>query len=193
MTTDLSDVQLEHVQTIISSGEDLLGLINNILDHSRIESGSVTPERISFSLRHVVEDAVEALAAVGWSKEIDLYLTSSFSADPPGLIGDPFRIKQILLNLVSNAIKFTRKGRVTITWRYEQLREDEVKVWVEVEDTGIGIPAHSEISCSLGESADASKKWTSCSVASLKLTKALPGISVEAGSAWSSRRIWRGC
>jgi len=142
--SDLSVVQLEHVQTIMSSGEDLLELINNILDHSRIESGSVTPEQIPFSLRNVIEDAVEALAAVGWNKEVDLYLTSPYHSDPPGLIGDPFRIKQVVLNLLSNAIKFTRKGRVTIAWRSQQVREDEVKIWIDVVDTGIGIPAHSE-------------------------------------------------
>jgi len=144
VTSELTDVQRENVQTIISSGEDLLGLINNILDHSRIESGSVTPERIPFSLRQVVEDAVEALAAVGWSKEINLYLTSPFIRDPPSLIGDPFRIKQVLLNLVSNAVKFTRRGKVTINWRWEAIQEDAIKVWVDVEDTGIGIPAQSE-------------------------------------------------
>lgn len=140
----LSDVQREHLRTILSSSEDLLNLINNILDHSRIESGSVTPERIPFSLRDVVEDALDGMAAVAQKKQLEIYLTNSFKTDPSGLIGDSFRVKQVLLNLLSNAIKFTGRGRVTVTWRYEQLQEGGIKVWIDVEDSGIGIPAQSE-------------------------------------------------
>jgi signal transduction histidine kinase len=143
-STGLSDVQREHLRTIISSGEDLLGLINNILDHSRLESGSVTLESIPFSCRDVVEGALDSVAAVAQKKNLELCLLNPADADPPGLMGDPFRIKQILLNLLSNAVKFTHKGRVTVKWRWETLDEGKVRVEMDVEDTGIGIPAQSE-------------------------------------------------
>jgi len=122
----------------------LLGLINNILDHSRLESGSVTLESIPFSLRDVVEGALDSVAAVAQKKNLEVCLINAFDTDPPGLIGDPFRIKQILLNLLSNAVKFTHEGRVTVRWRCHMLSEGKAKVEIDVEDTGIGIPAQSE-------------------------------------------------
>jgi signal transduction histidine kinase len=139
----LSSVQREHLRTIISSGEDLLGLINNILDHSRLESGSVTLERIPFSLRDVVEVALDTVAAVAQNKGLELCLISSFENDPPGLRGDPFRIKQVLLNLMSNAVKFTASGSVTVEWRWHEVGEGRIKIVLDVRDTGIGIPAQS--------------------------------------------------
>lgn len=143
-SSGLSDVQREHLRTIISSGEDLLGLINNILDHSRLESGSVTLESIPFTLREVVEGALDSVAAVAQKKNLEICLISAYDTDPPGLIGDPFRIKQILLNLLSNAVKFTAKGRVTVKWRWEEVPDQGVFLELDVEDTGIGIPAQSE-------------------------------------------------
>lgn len=140
----LSPVQREHLRTIISSGEDLLGLINNILDHSRLESGSVTLERIPFSLRDVVEVALDTVAAIAQNKGLELCLISTYQDDPPGLRGDPFRIKQVLLNLISNAVKFTADGSVTVKYRWEDVPEGEVKIVIDVQDTGIGIPAQSE-------------------------------------------------
>lgn len=88
-------VQKEHLRTIISSGEDLLGLINNILDHSRLESHSVTLEHIPFVLRDLVESALDSVAAVAQKKDIEICLISSYKSDPPALKGDPFRIKQV--------------------------------------------------------------------------------------------------
>ena len=143
-SSGLSDVQREHLRTITSSGEDLLGLINNILDHSRLESASVTLEEIPFTLRDVVEGALDSVAAVAQKKDLELCLISAYDSDPPGLIGDPFRIKQILLNLLSNAVKFTHKGRVTVKWRWEEVPDQGVFLELDVEDTGIGIPAQSE-------------------------------------------------
>ncbi|WVQ97592.1 hypothetical protein IAU59_004706 [Kwoniella sp. CBS 9459] len=136
----LSGVQREHIQIIRSSANDLLGLINNILDHSRLESDSVVLERIQFSLRDVVETALNTIAPSAQGKNVELGLTNAFNEDPPDLIGDPFRVKQILLNLLSNAVKFTPKGRVAIEWKYEEIN-GKVKIDLAVKDTGIGIPA----------------------------------------------------
>lgn len=91
----LSEVQREHLQTIQSSGEDLLGLINNILDVSRLENSSVTLERTPFAIRDVVEAALDTLASSAQTKNLEVCLISSFKSDPPGIFGDSFRIKQV--------------------------------------------------------------------------------------------------
>lgn len=91
----LSEVQREHLQTIQSSGEDLLGLINNILDVSRLENSSVTLERTPFAVRDVVEAALDTLASSAQTKNLEVCLISSFKSDPPGVFGDSFRIKQV--------------------------------------------------------------------------------------------------
>ena len=101
----LSTVQREHLRTIISSGEDLLGLINNVLDFAKLESHSVELERIPFNLRDVCEGALDIIASIAQKKGIEVCLTSPFTRDPPALRGDPFRIKQVLMNLLSNAVK----------------------------------------------------------------------------------------
>ncbi|KAK4686974.1 hypothetical protein P7C73_g3144, partial [Tremellales sp. Uapishka_1] len=138
----LSAVQREHLRTILSSGEDLLGLINNILDHSRLESRSVVLERIPFSLREVIETALDSLAFVAQGKGLDVGLISPFVTDPPELIGDPFRVKQVLINLLSNAIKFTSTGYVTVRWETSDLPGNRIHIRLFVSDTGLGIPAH---------------------------------------------------
>ena len=140
----LSQVQREHLRTIISSGEDLLGLINNILDHSRLESGSVKLEKIPFSMRDVTETALGSIASIAYKKKLEICLITAVTHDPPGLVGDPFRIKQILMNLVSNAVKFTQEGFLTVEYRYETLPDGMMRVVVAVRDTGIGILAESE-------------------------------------------------
>jgi signal transduction histidine kinase len=115
------------LRTISSSGEDLLGLINNILDHSRLESRSVTLE--------LVETALDTLAPMAQNKNVEISLASAFPTDPAGLVGDPFRVKQVLLNLLSNAVKFTPNGRVTVRWSHERLPDRRVAISLEVEDT----------------------------------------------------------
>lgn len=131
----LSEVQREHLQTIQSSGEDLLGLINNILDVARLENSSVSLERTPFSLREVTEAALDTMASTAQKKGLEICLISPFTDDPPGLIGDSFRIKQVLLNLLSNAIKFTSKGKVTVRWSSETRKENKVFISLIVEDT----------------------------------------------------------
>lgn len=152
----LTEVQREHLQTIQSSGEDLLGLINNILDVARLENSSVSLERTPFSLREVVEAALDTMASTAQKKGLEVCLISSFKSDPPGVIGDSFRVKQVLLNMLSNAVKFTSKGKVTVQWEHEARKENKVFITLIVEDTvsglrkvfredtdiqGIGIPA----------------------------------------------------
>jgi signal transduction histidine kinase len=140
----LSEVQREHLQTIQSSGEDLLGLINNILDVARLENSSVSLERTPFSLREVTEAALDTMASAAQKKGLEICLISPFTDDPPGLIGDSFRIKQVLLNLLSNAIKFTSKGTVTVRWTSESRSENKVFISLIVEDTVRAVPVVGE-------------------------------------------------
>ncbi|GMK57153.1 hypothetical protein CspeluHIS016_0309930 [Cutaneotrichosporon spelunceum] len=134
--------------TIISSGQDLLALISNILDHSKLESDSVQLESIPFSVREVVEAALDIIAPVAQSKNVELTVLTTLKSDPPGVVGDPFRVKQVLLNLLSNAVKFTppgqagrRTARVTVGRTWEDLGDGRIKVALTVADTGLGIPA----------------------------------------------------
>lgn len=147
-SSGLTAVQREHLQTITSSGQDLLALISNILDHSKLESNSVQLENIPFSVREVVESALDIIAPVAQSKNVELTVLTTLKSDPPGVIGDPFRVKQVLLNLLSNAVKFTppgqagrRTARVTVDRSWEELGDGRVKVVLTVADTGVGIPA----------------------------------------------------
>lgn len=147
-SSGLTAVQREHLQTITASGQDLLALISNILDHSKLESNSVQLELIPFSVREVVESALDIIAPVAQSKNVELTVLTTLKSDPPGVIGDPFRVKQVLLNLLSNAVKFTppgqagrRTARVTVDRTWEDVGDGRIKVVLTVADTGVGIPA----------------------------------------------------
>ena len=116
LDTDLTPEQREYVETVRTSGDALLEIINDILDFSRIEAGRVRLETIDFSPKHVVEEAVELFAEAAANKGIELVL--DVEADVPEIvIGDPGRLRQVLINLVANAIKFTESGEVAVRAR----------------------------------------------------------------------------
>jgi len=136
--TNLNDEQKEYLDIIEISGTNLLSIINDILDFSKIEAGQVELENISFNLRHNLEEVVKMLHVRAEGKGIKLFLT--ISSDLPDLIkGDPVRLKQIVLNLANNAIKFTNEGSVSI--EIEPVWQNEVQMMVKckVTDTGLGI------------------------------------------------------
>ncbi|AWB46029.1 hybrid sensor histidine kinase/response regulator [Paenibacillus sp. CAA11] len=138
-TTELNLQQQEYVQIIRKSGDTLLNIINDILDFSRIESGRTTVLEESFSLRNCLLETMDMLFAQ--AEEKGLQLMSSVSPSVPDrLIGDPDKLKQILVNLVGNAVKFTFTGsvKVLVELRSEDLNSAALEI--EVEDTGIGIP-----------------------------------------------------
>jgi PAS domain S-box-containing protein len=137
--TRLSPEQRDYVETIHNSTETLLSVINDILDFSKIEAGKFTLERIEFDLREAVESGVEMLAERAHKKRIEL-ACSIRPEVPSALLGDPVRFRQVLTNLVSNAVKFTEKGEVLV--RVDCLSSDAQRVQLrfEVKDTGIGIP-----------------------------------------------------
>mgnify|MGYP002777005826 CR=1 FL=1 len=139
---DLTDQQRDFVETIRSSGDSLLTIINDILDFSKIESGKLDLEQQPFDLRACVRDAIELLNA----EAIEKKLTVTYEIDstiPATIVGDVTRLRQILVNLISNAIKFTPQGEVSISAKrsnFDTHKSQPFRLLFTVSDTGIGIP-----------------------------------------------------
>ena len=138
LDTDLSIEQRDYTKRIRTSGDALVDLLNNVLDHSRIESGRVEMERVDVDLRRVADDVGELLAERAAVKSIELVVALPQSL-PGGLRGDPTRLRQVLVNLVSNAIKFTDAGEVVLRVSILEESPQSVTARFEVSDTGVGI------------------------------------------------------
>ncbi len=140
LETELTSEQRDYAETIRISGETLLTVINDILDFSKIDSTNLELERQPFELYACVEDAFDLLAQKALEKRIDLV----YSIDPdvpPFISGDVTRLRQVLVNLCNNALKFTEKGEIFVTVSRRSGAEDAVELQFAVKDTGIGIPA----------------------------------------------------
>ncbi len=139
----LTPAQRDHVHIISESAEALLAIINDILDYSKIEAGRLDLEHRPLRLREHLGNTMKALASR--VRQRDLELVSDVPADvPDALIGDPGRLRQVLLNLVGNAIKFTEHGEVVLGVRLQETDGDQVTLRFTVTDTGIGIPQHKQ-------------------------------------------------
>jgi two-component system sensor histidine kinase BarA len=138
LKTPLSDTQRDHLQTIERSAGSLLSIINDILDFSKLDAGKMIIENIPFSIRESIEETLTLLAPSAHQKNIELSLRVSPKL-PDSLIGDAMRIKQVMVNLASNAIKFTDKGSVDINIEGNVIGKNLYKIRVTVQDTGIGI------------------------------------------------------
>ncbi|ADL52291.1 response regulator [Clostridium cellulovorans] len=136
--TNLSSEQKEFIREAKSASEVLLHIINDILDLSKIEARKLIMENISFNLRDAIEDTVSLLAPKAAEKGLELYVRIKEDV-PEEVIGDPSRLRQILNNLIYNAVKFTEKGYVSISMDYLEKDHEIALVNFEVEDTGIGI------------------------------------------------------
>jgi signal transduction histidine kinase/CheY-like chemotaxis protein len=136
--TPLNAEQRKYIDMMQLSGESLLDLINDILDLSKIESGKLEVEKISFNVRQVAEDVMDILGFKVNEKNLSFGCIVD-PAIPNQLIGDPSRVRQILINLVGNAIKFTQQGFIKITIRLENEVDDNLTLKFAVEDSGIGI------------------------------------------------------
>ena len=138
MDTRLDATQYDFVETIRTSGEDLLTIINDILDFSKIEAGKLDMESMPFDVGDCVESALQLIAPRATEKKLELlYLIDQ--GTPAALSGDPTRLRQILVNLLSNAVKFTEHGEVFLSVDAKQLEDDIFEVHFAVADTGIGI------------------------------------------------------
>ena len=139
LQTELSGKQHEYLNTINASAQSLLGIINDILDVSRIEAGSLTMEQIDFSLDEVVRRVVTLLSLKARSKGVALEYRLAPDL-PDTLVGDPLRLEQVLVNLLGNAVKFTEQGSVTLEVTGTQPDQGgPVQLEVRVSDTGIGM------------------------------------------------------
>ncbi len=137
--TRLDPDQKEYVQIIRSSSKSLLTIINAILDFSKIEAGKVELESVPFNLRSLVEDVFDLLGVKAYEKKIE-FLHVFHEDAPLSLIGDPGRIRQILINLLGNAIKFTEAGEVALSVFPEKIGKNRTVLRFEVKDTGDGVP-----------------------------------------------------
>lgn len=138
LKTVLDARQRDYLETIRYSAENLLSIINDILDFSKIEAGKLTLDSAPFDLRELIEDALAILAPSATEKKLELILLYDYAV-PAELIGDPLRLRQVLTNLISNAIKFTARGHIAV--RVDALGPAATRVpfKISVSDTGIGI------------------------------------------------------
>jgi PAS domain S-box-containing protein len=138
LETPLTPEQQQYVQVFQSAGENLLNIINDIIDISKVETGRVQLETIDFDLNEVVEKICDVMAIRTHEKGLEL-VDSIMPDVPTDLLGDPTRLRQILVNLIGNAIKFTDKGEVFIQVESKGIKNGRVELLFSVKDTGIGI------------------------------------------------------
>ena len=136
--TQLTAEQLEYIDIIGISGENLLMIINDVLDFSKIEAGQITFEHIRFNLWDEINEVIKILRYKAVQKNLDLSFEIAPNV-PQLLVGDPLRLKQVLINLCNNAIKFTAEGYVHVAVKIVSRNESVVRLYFEVKDTGIGI------------------------------------------------------
>src|SRR5262245_19567605 len=137
--SDLTTERREYLEMVHTSGESLLAVINDILDFSKIEAGRLDLDPIAFRLRDSLGETMKGLALRAQSKSLEL--ACHVMADvPDAVVGDPSRLRQVLVNLVGNAIKFTETGEVVVRVAKESIWDGGCELHVSVQDTGIGIP-----------------------------------------------------
>lgn len=136
--SDLTPRQQDYLRTIEKSADSLLGIINEILDFSKIEAGKLVLDTIPFNLRDLIEDTLTILAPAAHTKQLEL-VSLVYRDTPLSLVGDPLRLKQVLTNLISNAIKFTNEGTIAVRAMVEDDNGERAQLRISVQDTGIGL------------------------------------------------------
>ncbi|KAA3614648.1 MAG: response regulator [Calditrichaeota bacterium] len=139
LETKLDVEQRQYIETVSSSAASLMTIINDILDFSKIEAGKLIIEKINFGIRDLIGDILSLLAIKAHEKNIELVYFVAPNV-PDRLIGDPVRIRQVVSNLVSNAIKFTEHGEVVLKVHNEKQDDEQIKLLFSIRDTGMGIP-----------------------------------------------------
>lgn len=140
LETELTPEQEQYVQVFQSAGENLLNIINDIIDISKVEAGHIQLETIDFDLNDIIEKLCDVMAMRAHEKGLEL-VYNLMPDVPIDLLGDPTRLRQILVNLIGNAIKFTEKGEVLIQIENQTLKKETVELLCSVTDTGIGMSA----------------------------------------------------
>lgn len=138
LKTDLSATQIDYLQTIERSANNLLTIINDVLDFSKLEAGKLVLEHIPFALRETMDEVIVLLAPSAHEKGLELTLDVQNDV-PEQVIGDPLRLQQVITNLLGNAVKFTETGNIDIRVELRNHLEQQVEVEVQIHDTGIGI------------------------------------------------------
>lgn len=139
LKTDLNATQRDHLTTIERSANNLLAIINDVLDFSKLEAGKLILESIPFLLRTSLDEVVTLLAHSAHDKGLELTLNIKNNV-PDNVIGDPLRLQQIVTNLVGNAIKFTEHGNIDVLVEQRAISNSRVQIEIQIHDTGIGIP-----------------------------------------------------
>ena len=139
LTTELNSEQRDYLNCVQSSADTLLGLLNDVLDLSKIEAGKMEIENVTFNLPELVRETLKALAVKAHDKGLELAIRMPMDI-PPYMEGDPMRIRQVLYNLIGNAIKFTDQGEVVVEVEQQWTSGDATCLHFSVRDTGIGIP-----------------------------------------------------
>lgn len=139
LSTDIKDELKEDLEVVKSAAHALLAVINDILDFSKIEAGKLALEETPFKMRDFLGESLKIMATRSHDKRLELVYEVS-SDVPDNLVGDPARFRQVLLNLVGNAIKFTDRGEIVVSIKCEEKTEKEAHLLFSVKDTGIGIP-----------------------------------------------------
>ncbi|WP_393970025.1 two-component sensor histidine kinase BarA [Kluyvera intermedia] len=139
LKTELTPTQHDHLSTIERSANNLLAIINDVLDFSKLEAGKLLLESIPFPLRNSLDEVVTLLAHSAHDKGLELTLNIRNDV-PDNVIGDPLRLQQVITNLVGNAIKFTENGNIDVLVEQRAISNNKVQIEVQIRDTGIGIP-----------------------------------------------------
>ncbi|MDE3135234.1 MAG: response regulator [Acidobacteriota bacterium] len=191
LATPLTGEQREFLEIVAESSSSLLSLLNDILDFSKIEAGKLELDRAPFSLRDTVEGAVKSLAVRAQQKHLELscYIHKEV---PDALVGDALRLRQILLNLAGNAIKFTDRGEILLRVEMESSEPDGVTLHFAVSDTGPGVPADKQKTI-FGSFVQADASTTSrYGGTGLGLTIASQLVSLMNGRIWLKSRVGHG-
>src|SRR3989449_1249413 len=143
--TPLNREQADMLQTLRGSSRVMLGLVEDVLDFSKIEAGKVVLEKIDFDLHALVNNTCRIVSSQAAAKGID-FVVSIMPEVPPAVRGDPHHLRQVLINLAGNAVKFTERGSVTVHVSAQSESESSVRLKFSIRDTGIGIPPEAQAS-----------------------------------------------
>jgi two-component system sensor histidine kinase/response regulator len=191
LDTELTREQRDFLETVKLSADSLLVVINDILDYSKIEAGKIELELIDFNLRNCAEEALKTFASAADEKGLELLC--DLTPDLPELVaGDPGRLRQIILNLVSNAIKFTAQGEIVLKAHIDAEDHDSRLIWFTVVDTGIGIPEGKQASIFSPFTQADSSTTREYGGTGLGLTISARMVAMMGGRIWLESEVGRG-